>query len=126
MNKATAKTLCEIFLEDERASYPDTPGSKGTDTSAEAAEVVCPKVATLRADCLAMLMNRGPMTADECAGHIGVGILSIRPRFSELKRMGRISDTGERRSNYSGRRAIVWEPITRPPVQGDFFNRSRQ
>jgi hypothetical protein len=51
------------------------------------------------------------MTADECAAQLEVDKLSIRPRFSELATMGRITDSGERHKNASGKRAIVWKPI---------------
>lgn len=57
------------------------------------------------------LVERGSMTADECADHLGQSILSIRPRFTELSRLGIIADTGERRANRSGRMAVVWEAI---------------
>lgn len=33
---------------------------------------------------------------------------SVQPRLSELHRAGIIKDSGQRRSNLSGRRAIVW------------------
>jgi predicted HTH transcriptional regulator len=50
----------------------------------------------------------GPMTADQCANLLRIDKLSIRPRFSELAAQGKIIDTGERRPNQSGKRAIVW------------------
>jgi predicted ArsR family transcriptional regulator len=49
------------------------------------------------------------MTADECADTIGMSVLSIRPRFTELHRRGAIEETGELRHNRSGRRAKVWQ-----------------
>jgi len=33
---------------------------------------------------------------------------AVQPRFSELRALGSIVDTGERRQNDSGRNAIVW------------------
>ena len=48
------------------------------------------------------------MTADEAALFLSIDKLSIRPRFSELNRTGEIVDTGERRANDSGKKAIVW------------------
>ncbi|MCH8882314.1 MAG: alpha-hydroxy-acid oxidizing protein [SAR324 cluster bacterium] len=35
--------------------------------------------------------------------------LAIRPRISELSRLGKITDTGRRRRNTSGKSAIVWK-----------------
>ena len=39
---------------------------------------------------------------------LGESVLAIRPRFSELRALGQITDTGARRINDSGRSAIVW------------------
>jgi hypothetical protein len=47
-------------------------------------------------------------TADEIAFAIGRGILTVRPRVSELARAGILTDSGARRPNSTGRRAIVW------------------
>lgn len=47
------------------------------------------------------------ITADECANALRLGILSIRPRFTELKKAGLICDTGVRRKNASGNSARV-------------------
>jgi hypothetical protein len=51
-------------------------------------------------------------TADEIAGAINRGILTVRPRVSELVRHGLVVDCGTRRANSSGRYAIVW--VLRP------------
>jgi hypothetical protein len=49
------------------------------------------------------------MTADECAAVLQRDVLSIRPRFSELRTRGTLEDSLERRVNQrSGKRAIVW------------------
>lgn len=91
-------------------AYPDTPGYRQTDTSFDAAQSVDAK--TLRDQCMKVLAAR-PVTADECAAYLGVDKLSIRPRFSELLKKGKIVDSGERRVNIdSGKRAIVWKLIS--------------
>jgi len=51
------------------------------------------------------------LTADEVAGRLGLSILSIRPRITELARLGKVRDSGERRRNGSGRKAIVWAAV---------------
>ncbi len=90
--------------------YPASPGWKATDTSKAAAEGLRPTAANLRDLCLAWVTGTlGGLTPDECAENLGISILSIRPRFSELKRLGKIEDSGERRFNASGHRAIVWK-----------------
>jgi predicted ArsR family transcriptional regulator len=90
----------------ERAHYPHAPGFQPTDTSIDAAERV--DATTLRIAVLRTLALYGPMTADQCAHRLGESVLAIRPRFTELKIMGRLIDTGQRERNQSGRRAIVW------------------
>jgi len=88
--------------------YPLSPGWKARDTAQAAAEHVKPKAARLQQLCLDALMLHGPMTADECAEHLQVDKLSIRPRFSELSALDKIVDTGVRHLNDSKRNAIVW------------------
>lgn len=91
----------------ETLVYPGDPGWKEQQTSKDAAVAMKPKAGTLRKMCLDQI-TRGACTPDECATIIGVDILSIRPRFSELKRSGLIEDTGSRRKNRGGKKAIVW------------------
>ena len=88
------------------ARYPSAPGHRDTDTSREAASDMASRVTGLRLAVLGALDQ--DRTADECAAVLGESVLAIRPRLTELKRLGRITDTGERRPNASGKRAIVW------------------
>ena len=99
-------------------SYPISPGAKVGGTSLEAADSMKPTASTLRASCFAELRfaagyDNAGYTADEVAALLGESVLSCRPRFSELHALGLIRDTGERRLNASGRRAIVWEVASR-------------
>lgn len=89
--------------------YPQQAGFKARET-AEAAAASIP-AADLRARVLALVERTNGVTADECAGRLGLSILSVRPRFSELARLGKVRDTGERRKNASGRSAIVWQAV---------------
>jgi hypothetical protein len=52
--------------------------------------------------------HREGATADEIAKVLEHSILTVRPRVSELHRMGLITDSGRRAENASGHRAIVW------------------
>lgn len=88
------------------ATYPITAGFKRRGTSVEAAQSI--NAETLRETVLGWLRAHGPHTADEAAAVLGETVLAIRPRFSELKRLGRIVETEQRRKNTSGRSAIVW------------------
>ncbi len=47
-------------------------------------------------------------TADEVAYALKYSILTVRPRVSELYKLGLIVDSGLRRKNASGKNAIVW------------------
>lgn len=96
-------------------SYPQTPGFKEqAGTSQEAAEATDPRVEDLKDQILGSLSGLGPGTADEVATRLGFSILSIRPRFSELKVERLIRKTTTRRKNASGHTAVVWELV--PPV----------
>lgn len=98
-------------------TYPNEPGFKRTDTSREAAEAMKPSAATLRDKALRAIERAGAngLTAEELAATLGVERVSIQPRTSELRELEQIEDSGLRRSNGSGRRAIVWR-IPPPPV----------
>jgi hypothetical protein len=91
----------------ELFSYPNVPGFKRQETSRDAAVAIAPEATGLQEACLRALSSC-PQTADEVADYLSKSILAIRPRLSELLRMGRIEDTGWRRRNDSGKMAIVW------------------
>ena len=89
-------------------TYPDAPGWKGQDTSRDAAQSMAPKAAAIRERVWRELRLRGPATPEEVAGRLNLDVMSIRPRFSELKLAGRIEPTGKTRMSRTGRRAKVW------------------
>jgi hypothetical protein len=88
-------------------TYPHAPGYKVSGTSRDAAVAVIDRACTLRERVYDVLVY-SPSTADECAAMLGESVLSIRPRLSELLRMGKIENTGLRRKNASGHSASVW------------------
>ena len=90
-------------------TYPHEAGYKARDTAQAAAAAV--PAGILRDRVLAVIERTNGLTADECSGRMGLSILSVRPRFSELARLGKVRDTGERRANNSGRQAIVWMAV---------------
>lgn len=98
-------------LFDYRApSYPRSPGFLDRDTSRKAAVYVAERVNALRGRSFAVVSAAGSYgrTADEVADILDETVLSIRPRFTELLRLGKIRDSGQRRKNESGRSAKVW------------------
>lgn len=80
------------------------------DTSVAAAEALQPDARTLREDVLRAIRAAGPwgLTADEAAARLRLTPFTARPRCTELHTAGLIVDSGVRRANASGRRAIVW------------------
>lgn len=78
------------------------------DTRRESERQIAPERARLQRAVLEAVEQHGPMTANEIAARIGETVLAVRPRVCELSKAGLLRDTGERRSNQSGRPAIVW------------------
>ena len=99
--------------------YPHSPGAQVRDTSYAAAESIAETAPTLRSMCRAAFAaaSGDGLTADEVAEILGHSILSVRPRVTELGRLNLIEDSGERRANQSGKKAIVWRLVWKT----DFF-----
>jgi predicted ArsR family transcriptional regulator len=98
-------------LFDYSDKYPLVPGAKREGTSREAAEEMKASAPDLREQCLRVLKaSLTPLTADEVASVLDKSPLSIRPRLSELVRLGRIKEGPTRRRNKSGKMAATWEP----------------
>lgn len=101
--------------------YPDAPGFKRPGgTSEQAALAVAGSAANKRARVLAEVARHGTAgaTADEIAKDLGLSVLSVRPRVSELHRSGFIVASGSRRKNDSGLNASVW--IIAPPLPPNY------
>lgn len=94
------------------AEYPHAPGFKTTGPSQEAAVAETGRAALLRERVLVALSEHGELTADECAMFLRENILSVRPRFSELLKQNKITDTGKRGKNESGHTATIWRKVT--------------
>jgi predicted transcriptional regulator len=94
--------------------YPDEPGHRGVDTSIEAAKAIVNAAGRLQRMALFAIREMGPrgLTSQELADRIGVDFASIQPRTSELRRLGLIDDSGLRRPNRNGKRAIVWIAVS--------------
>jgi hypothetical protein len=90
------------------SSYPEFPGAKGKDsTSFEAAQAIAPRVEGMRREVLEVFAAQGSLTVLEVVGFTRKPRESIQPRVSELRRMGLVESTGERRKNPSGQSAAV-------------------
>jgi predicted ArsR family transcriptional regulator len=94
------------------ATYPHTPGHKGTsDTGRIAAERYAPKALTKRAKILEQLAH-GPQTAEQIAEALRDHWYLTRPRLSELKALGLAIETGEHGTGALGGRVNVWRTTT--------------
>jgi len=94
--------------------YPHAPGHRGVDTSIAAAADIAPNLGRLQQLAYAAIKAADfvGLTADELAAQLNVDRYTIQPRTSELKLRGMIRDSGLRRKNASGKRAIVWVALT--------------
>lgn len=90
-----------------RAKYPHAPGHQLTDTSHAAAKKMTGVAGKLAKRVLSELKLNGPMTADQMAEHLKESPFSIRPRFTQLKELGLIEDTGVRAKNAQGNAMAV-------------------
>jgi predicted ArsR family transcriptional regulator len=98
---------------DHRGGYPVDPGFKARDTARAAAEGIKPVAGSLRARVYDAIKAR-PGTPEEIADRLGVPLMNVRPRCSELAARDLIVDSGERRLADGGRQAIVWKVSNAP------------
>ena len=87
--------------------YPQAPGFKEQGGTSEQAARTVSNADTVRAAVLAAI-TAAPSTADEVATALGLSVLTVRPRVSELRTLGSIEKTNDRRHNASGKAATVW------------------
>ena len=80
------------------------------DTEIAAAHKVAPRVVGRRLQILCGLAQCGEArTGSELAKNLGLSILSVRPRLTELQEINCILDTETRRKNEFGNNEIVWQ-----------------
>ncbi|SHN66584.1 hypothetical protein SAMN05444170_1000 [Bradyrhizobium erythrophlei] len=101
--------------------YPDQPGYKSLGPSEQAAVAVCNTAKALRDQVLRTICDSpAGLSADAVADRLGKSVLSVRPRVSELRRLGEIQPTTQRVKNASGMSATVWVQSPLPsPVAAD-------
>lgn len=104
--------LCEEHARSlEAQSAPKLPPFQpSSDTSRAAAVAIQPHVAPMQKRVLDFLEERGIVggTQEEIHFATGMRISSICGRVSELRELGKVCDSGERRANVSGVGAVVW------------------
>lgn len=90
--------------------YPQVPGYREAVTSKAAVADAEPSAENLRSIVLCAL-KMSPGTVHEIAAFAHLSVPTIQPRFSELRKMGKIEPTGERRKNASDSKAHVWRAV---------------
>lgn len=95
------------------STYPDVPGHRNVDTSIAAAADLAPKLGRLQRLVLATIREAGwlGLTADELASRLDMDRYTVQPRTTELKLKRLIRDSGQRRANSTGKKAIVWVAV---------------
>ena len=97
-------------MDQTKNSYPFSPGySKTADTSIEAAELIVAGVKTIRTRVFNVIKNKGSFgaTADEVAELLNLSSFTVRPRVTELYKLGDIKRK-DKRKNTSTRNAYVY------------------
>ena len=100
----------DLFGYSERDAYPYVPAARATDTSREAAEYIAPQLGRIQSLVFAAIARSAGngLSPHELALELGEERTTVQPRTSELRRLGKIVDSGKRRHNPNGKRAIVW------------------
>lgn len=83
----------------DRTTYPDMPGWKGDKaTGRQAAFAIAPDLARRHRQVLEAFAQHGAAGAicDEIAGTLNLPVYLVRPRASELERLGRLFPIGKR------------------------------
>ena len=91
--------------------YPHKAGHRGdNETSIQASEELQEHLGRLQASAFGVIAAAGPHGAscDDIAAELDWIVFRVRPRTAELRRMGKIVDSGNRRKGASGRLDIVW------------------
>lgn len=83
------------------------------DTEVEAAQKVAPKAPILRMKVLQYLQSRGQLgaTGEQVANEIDEWIYSVKPRITELVRLGLVVDSNRRYKNSRNRNEVVWVAV---------------
>ncbi len=92
-------------------SYPDTPGYQNTETSKAAARSMVSIAETRREEVFSKISASSfkGITAEQIRKSLELSCnCKVYPRISELRKKGRILDSGRKRRNENGRLATIW------------------
>jgi len=93
--------------------YPMTPGHRGVSSSIEAAEKIKPKVGGMRGRVYGIIKLCGEegTTVEELCAFMKLEAKHVQPRVSELRKLGKVIDSGLKRKSESGVSVIVWKAV---------------
>ena len=96
--------------------YPNEPGHRGVDTSIEAAASISHATGRIQRMVYHAISEVGArgLTCEELATRLRMERTTCQPRTSELKLLGLIEDSKQRRPNRNGKKAIVWVAVAKP------------
>lgn len=102
------------MVQQDLLEWPGDPGpnvhKNAKDTEIAAAEQIAPKVTGLRLRALQVIQMAGQgLSSEQVVQRVGAYEYSVRPRVTELQRMGLVVDSGERTANSRGRQEVVWK-----------------
>ena len=91
--------------------YPHKAGHRGVRTSKQSADEINPQLSRLKKMIIIELEKVFPegLTGSELAKRTKRNLLTIRPRTTELKLLGLITDTEKTRKNDGGKSEIVYK-----------------
>lgn len=109
-------------------SFPEEPGWKGTETSRAAAEFVAPSAGRMMDRIEALVAERGPMSPEEITEALWtpdnpILLNSVRARATQLKRLGRATDSGLRGLGESRKVRVIRIRVTTPDERSLFLAR---
>jgi len=98
------------------------PGYKETGgTSEKAAREIQGRAASLRNQLMGLFSRAFWLTPEDAADALGADLLAIRPRFTELKQMGKIRKTDRTTTNAKGKTVRLWELSGEKLEQANLF-----
>ena len=113
------------MMQADLLDWPGDPGpnvhKNAKDTERQAAEFIAVKVTGLRLSALQSLAAApSGLSSTQVVRSVRAYEYSVKPRITELCRMGLAVDSGRRATNYRGRQEIVWEitPAGRELLEG--------
>ena len=108
MLTASSVDHCIKILEGYMRLHKPAAYQAHSDTSTEAAADISPHVGRLEAIVLEAIQNSNGLTDEEGQERLNLSGNTYRPRRSSLADKGLVRDSGDRRTNSSGRKAASW------------------